>query len=500
MLIQLFRDNYTEIPQEGLQYTVYDGYFGGTDASPNIAWFNTAIVLELGETTNLSSLATATNNKFGDVDNRSLKLSGYFRAKYTGSYIFYTTSDDASFLYVNNIPIVLNGGTHASQTVFGIFHMVAGRYYNIDIYYGESTDGQEFNAGYYEPNSTEIPELPLTGYNTTLTGVKYSGDYVVSSSQETTGSESYRAFNKTYYSEDRFSSIGNIYNKSSGGYNTYYSDAGTATTSLVGGGTYRGEWLQIELPEAIRIKHFKITRRSGTAVTALIDLFKVFGTNDPTTGWIQLYERTTPGIFWNTANVYEVKSFDIATNESEYKYYRLAVNKTQTNSAYGIGELLLYTEVPPTNTDSYIKNATGLTTYYDIDPENTTTLVETSANYPLTILDGSLQGLFRVSPLALYINRPNFSDTKHEIFYMASDELFNNFNGTYKNYIQLQEKPVANDIERKRFSQFSSDMSFECELDGKIEIRFRRGNAEPVSWRYAMVVLDVERIPTKKIS
>lgn len=500
MLIQLYRDNYIETPREVLTYRIYNGYFNGTDATPAITWFNTAILLDFGETSNLSTLESATNNLFGNVDDRSLKISGYFRAKKTGTYTFFTTSDDASFLYINDIPIVLNGGTHAPQTRFGVYPMTAGTYYKFDIYYGESISGQEFSAGYYEPDITEIPSLPLTGDITTLTDVLYSGDYTLSSSSiGATITARFRAFNKSMYGEDRFESAGSLYNKTIGSFLNYYTDSGTSTTTLTNSTIYRGEWIQIELPQPIEIKHFKLGRRSSTITTSLIDLFTVFGTNDPTTGWFKLYERTSPSLtFWGSNN-YEVKSFDVATNINKYKYYRLAVNRTQSNSGFGLGEFLLYTEIPTTNTTNYIKDARGLTTYYDIDPENTTSLLALTAANPLTYSDGSLQGLFRVSPLALYFNRPTFATNRHDLLYVASDDLFNNFNGTFKNYIQLHEKPVANDIERKRFTQFSSDMSFECVLDGKIEVRFKRGTDEPTAWRYAMLILDVERIPTKNI-
>ena len=311
MLIQLYQNNLNSIPEE-LEVEIYNGYFGGTTSDPKLSWFNTATLLSIKYTSDLTSLETVTNGLYSNntangatPDNISIKISGFFRAKQTGVCRFFTRTDDASFLYINDTLVVNNGNTHAPQNAFGNINTVAGTYYKIDIYYGETVEGQWFSAGYLEQNSTS------------------------------------------------------------------------------------------------------------------------------------------------------------------------------------------------TNINQFITNATGLTTYYEINPTGQVPL--TTNIFPLTILDGSLQGLFKVSPLALYFNRSNFVGGKGDLFYMASDELFNNFNGTYKNYIQLHEKPVANDNERKQFSQFSSDMSFECELNGKIEIRFKRGVNEPVTWAYAMVILDVERIPTKNI-
>jgi hypothetical protein len=322
MLVQLYRDNYTTTPREELSFTIYNGYFDGTSTpilDPKLNFFETATVLNTGYTSNLTSLQTVTNGLyFNNVSNDpnppsnvSIKISGFFRAKKTGTYRFFTRSDDASFLFINDAMVVNNGNTHGPENQFGNISMVAGRYYKFDVYWGESARGQWLSAGYLEPL-----------------------------------------------------------------------DDGTTTNSI--------------------------------------------------------------------------------------------------------------------NLNDFITNATGLTTYYDINPQTQPT--QTTNAFPLVIEDDTLQGLFRVSPLALYINRTNFTSTKHQILYIASDDLFNSFNATYKTYIQVHEKPVANDNERKRFTQFSSDMSFECELNGRIEVRFRRGNAEPINWRYAMLILDVERIPVKQIS
>lgn len=309
MLIQLYENNLNSIPEE-LEVEIYNGYFGGTVADPKLSWFTTATLLSIKYTSDLTSLETVTSGLYAnnDVDslpnNISIKISGFFRAKQTGVCRFFTRSDDASFLYINNVQVVNNGGPHAPQNAFANVNTVAGTYYKIDIYYGESTLGQWFSAGYLEGNSTS------------------------------------------------------------------------------------------------------------------------------------------------------------------------------------------------TNISDFITNATGLTTYYEFDPTTQTPL---QASIPLKIQDNTLQGLFRVSLIAVYINRAQFTSEKHQLVYIASDDLFNNFNGTYKNYIQIQDKPIVNEIERKRFTQFSSDMSFECDLNGKIEINIRRGDTEPYSYRYAMVILDVERIPTKTL-
>jgi len=494
MLVQLHKDNFVATNREELVYEVYNGYFDDNFSS---TVFTSNNFLVEGTTNDLTDLTTAVEANISGTDVKSAIIFGYFRAKKTGTYSFYTRSRDASYLRINNVNVVFNAGTHDAETVYGVFNMDAGSYYTLVIYYGNSGTGQaEFSAGYYDPaDGLVIPELPLSGNTTTLTGVglKYPGEYNVTiSNQGPSSREKWFCFDKTMYGSNRMESKGGIYNRTIGSFGTYYSNSGDATTDIIDDpAPYRGEWLQLELPTAIRIKHFKISRRTDTN-NGLIDLFTFLGSNDPSTGWYKLYERTTPSSTYWSSNIHEVKSFDVASNENAYKYYRIAVFRTQGGSAFHMGELLLYTEPPPEDINSYIQDANGLTTYYDRNPR--TQAVLTTSDFPLLYEDNSLQGKFKVSPLAVYINLANFSLSKHNILYLASDDLFNNFNGTYKNYIQLHEKPVYNDTERKRFTQFSDDMSFECELNGRIQLTFRRGTAEPVSWRYAMVILDVERI------
>ena len=147
-----------------------------------------------------------------------------------------------------------------------------------------------------------------------------------------------------------------------------------------------------------------------------------------------------------------------------------------------------------TNINDFITNGTGLTTFYDTDP--TTQVAINTAFSPLVYDDYSLRGLYKVSFLAVYFNRGNFGTSKNDLCYIASDELFNPNNGTYKDYIIIDENPIRNDAnDLKHAVQFSNDMTFLCELNGHIQIMFRRGINEPVAFRYAMVILDVEPVP-----
>lgn len=146
--------NYTKINYSfNLEYYIYNGYFGGTTNNPNIQWFNPEekLIFNNGRTNNLYNLNTATNNNYSNYLNRiiSIHITGYFKIPQTGSYTFYTTSNETSFLYINNNLVVNNGGPHTSQTIYGSYNMIKDVYYKLDIYAGQKSNNLELNSGYY---------------------------------------------------------------------------------------------------------------------------------------------------------------------------------------------------------------------------------------------------------------------------------------------------------------------------------------------------------------
>lgn len=477
MLVQLFRDNYDTTPTENLITSIYDGFFDGVEN-----WFTTATLLNTDlRTSNLTSLNTTTLNLFNSSQTQSCKVAGFFRAKKTGTYRFYTYSNDKNILEIDGDDIIVNN--NLNQISFANKSLIAGRYYSFNLYYGS-------RVLKYPP--VAFPSSTNTTVNTLTVGGQLFGNGLYTA--RTSGTSSgypYNVVDKNVLT--RWRSNNNYPN--------------TTTTTITNYGNIVGEWFQLQLPNSIVLDKFYLrTRDSSTSIRprGIVMLGSNTGLND----WNVLYlsnDINFVGMFENT--------FSIDVEPQSYSYFRFIATSTYGGNYYEIWELELYekpslecgymepnddgTSSGSTNPDDFITNATGLTTYYDINPETQNVL--TTADYPLVIEDDSLQGLFRISIIAFYNNRANFTTGKHSILYLASDDLFNNFNGTYKNYIQIHEKPVANDNERKRFTQFSDDMSFECELNGRIEVNLRRGVNEPTAFRYAMLILDVERIPVKNL-
>lgn len=154
-----------------LKYYIYNGYFGGTNSDTNIVWFNPIdrLILNNGRTDNLYNLNTITNYKYNNYSNISISIyiTGYFKVNQTGVYTFYTRSNETSFLYINDIPIILNGGIHNIQTVYTNVNLVQGIYYKLDAYFGQNSGGLNyyFTVGYIEPSYFLTYQLYQDYYN-----------------------------------------------------------------------------------------------------------------------------------------------------------------------------------------------------------------------------------------------------------------------------------------------------------------------------------------------
>jgi hypothetical protein len=147
----------------GLYGKRYAGYFGSlSDAAlDNVNWFDTAS-LYLGVNTN----QLTTFNRFSsNDDNYSWQWLGYFRARTSENYTFYTASDDASYLWIGDSAkfgftkensIVNNGGPHAVQERSGSISLVAGIYYPIRIQFGEAGGGDEVSVSFTTPSISRL--------------------------------------------------------------------------------------------------------------------------------------------------------------------------------------------------------------------------------------------------------------------------------------------------------------------------------------------------------
>jgi hypothetical protein len=160
----------------GLYKTTYTGYF-----ADNVSFFVTATPTTFGTNPATSVQTTAISElNSGDGDNFSCQWLGYFKPTTTQTYTFYTSSDDASYMWIGTNAqtgfttanaTVNNGGAHGVVEKSGTASLTAGVYYPIRIQFGESGGGDVMTFNY--ETSTIGKTTNVTGlvfYNTTTNG------------------------------------------------------------------------------------------------------------------------------------------------------------------------------------------------------------------------------------------------------------------------------------------------------------------------------------------
>lgn len=166
--------------QDGLFYGVYSGYFGDS-----VSWFSSRTPYGSGFSTNGSNVGTFTNNvrTANSANYYSIQWIGYFKAQETGTYTFYTNSDDASYLwigeyaeigYTTSNATVRNGGTHGMTTRSGTISLVENVYYPIRIQFGENSGGDNIVVYFKTPSNVNIYDG--VGYYYYLNGFPLNGN------------------------------------------------------------------------------------------------------------------------------------------------------------------------------------------------------------------------------------------------------------------------------------------------------------------------------------
>jgi hypothetical protein len=144
----------------GLYKTTYSGYFNDVPS-----FFATATPTTFG-TNPATSVQTTTISEAASDDgsNFSCQWLGYFLPSTTETYTFFTSSDDASYVWIGanavsgfttSNPIVNNGGAHAVQERSGTIALTAGVYYPIRIQFGEAGGGDELIFNFSSPTITK---------------------------------------------------------------------------------------------------------------------------------------------------------------------------------------------------------------------------------------------------------------------------------------------------------------------------------------------------------
>jgi hypothetical protein len=160
----------------GVFKTTYSGYF-----NDNVNFFATATPASVGGNPATSVQTTEiTEPPTSDGENFSCQWLGYFKPTTTETYTFFTSSDDASYVWVGSNSIsgftttnstVNNGGLHGTQERSGSIALTAGTYYPLRIQFGELSGGDVMTFSYSTPTIAKTTTVTgLIFYNLVTSG------------------------------------------------------------------------------------------------------------------------------------------------------------------------------------------------------------------------------------------------------------------------------------------------------------------------------------------
>jgi len=154
-----------------------------------------------------------------------------------------------------------------------------------------------------------------------------AGYTVTASSQDYRSSRSpWCAFDDNDSTHQEFNAAVHLYDGGNGTNPGFATTNAVETTNVDGSGTYRGEWLQIELPNKIKLNKYVLGKRASGITGIMPKEAKILGSNDGT-NWTTVYDHNdTRGPYSTSATIVEKRIFQV-NSSSYYKYFRLATNK-----------------------------------------------------------------------------------------------------------------------------------------------------------------------------
>lgn len=146
----------------GLLFTIYKGYHNENKNYADTASVFTSFQPTSGNntTTTISSISTGTNgsiNEYKNINEYSVLWTGFFYTGNTtlGKWNFTISSDDGSYLWVNNKLIIENGGLHGMDKKTGTIVLESTTYYPIKLLFGQNYGGHNMVLTFTPPNGSE---------------------------------------------------------------------------------------------------------------------------------------------------------------------------------------------------------------------------------------------------------------------------------------------------------------------------------------------------------
>lgn len=190
----------------------------------------------------------------------------------------------------------------------------------------------------YTPSATRIVQVPpatsqtITSNTFSITDSSYAnGTFVVSTSSERSGRESYRVFN--YNSTDQFGTPSGTYNTTTGSQRLNLDLTGTG---------YLGSWIRLQMPYNLRLTRYQI--KSTSVIRSPRD-FALFGSTD-NINWTKLDDRSNISF-----GVAEEKVFTVSTNTS-YRYLSIIINRIGATDTAEIDNLKFFGVIDPAPTNA----------------------------------------------------------------------------------------------------------------------------------------------------
>ena len=184
------------------------------------------------------------------------------------------------------------------------------------------------------------PAALTTNTTTTLSGLTYgNGNYTATASSIYGGNlYAYRAFDKNPLSI--WNCVSAAYNTTTGAY------AVTTYSTVVGGSTIYGEWLDLLLPVPIALSSYSIQARSDSDYAQTPYTWILAGTNNGGTTWTQVDSQTARSF----TQLSQIITFTVNSTVT-YNEYRIIITSIQPggNGLTSIGDMYLYTS---TNTNT----------------------------------------------------------------------------------------------------------------------------------------------------
>jgi parallel beta-helix repeat protein len=129
----------------GLNYDYYESK-EGYSVLPN---FSSLTPVKSGSTSNFNISLANRSTAY------SFNFTGYIDVPVDGQYVFYTTSDDGSKLYIDNVLVVNNDGLHGSKENAGMIGLKAGKH-AISVGYFQQGGGSVLNVSYNGPTFSKM--------------------------------------------------------------------------------------------------------------------------------------------------------------------------------------------------------------------------------------------------------------------------------------------------------------------------------------------------------